>query len=270
MRQIMPRHPFATIAAPARAADAEDVPGWELLDDEGRPLAAAAPAERDPLDRDPPTLPWWLDPRKSSGRTVLYCLFVILGAWILSARQGTPVDTGPGTDGPTAVAQPATVSTPHRPAVLPLAALGRLSGPARTAALLLDPPGTGLAPNAYEAPVRWRPRQARAAAVLREHLQRFRVRPGPAEPGRDAGHCALVLRADRGSSAVAVSVAAGTRRTVRATTRWQVLVGPRFTFEWVQRVDAAGRTVLVAAYGASSVPGLGPLFRLASDPRLAR
>jgi hypothetical protein len=53
------------------------------------------------------------------------------------------------------------------------------------------------------------------------------------------------------------------------TTQWQALAGPDYTFEWVQHVDATGRTILVAAYGQAGVPGLDPLIRLATDPRLA-
>jgi hypothetical protein len=247
----------------------------EFLDERGRPVARIA--EDDPVlaDPEPLTLPRWLDPRTSVGRTVLGSLLVVFAAWLLSVRQGQ-VDTAPAPaqPQPTFSASPVVnAPEPVGPGTYRDGSLGTLRGPARQAAKLLGrlgqgdgviPPGSGTcAPGG-----RGDTAEERVAAAVRTYLPSFGIITATTGLGTHAQLCTLVLWAEHGSMSVAVSVAAPTRPAPPATTQWQILSSRSGTLEWVRRVDSGRWTVLVAAFGPSEVPGLSELLQLADDPLL--
>jgi hypothetical protein len=244
--------------------------GVEFLDEHGRPVVVVDHDDLDIFEDDKPTLPRWLDPRNSLGRTVLGCLAVVLAAWVLSTRE---LDTAAVPDLPAAatsapVAQPA----PARVAAS-VTALGPFAGPARRVAALLahNTPGDRPTspPNAPCPSVQMpRPAARRLAKALQAHLPRYSVTTA-ATRAADRRRCSIVLWAQRGSSSAVLEVGQPEGRRSPGALQWQILSSRAGSFEWARRVDGAGRTVLVGSFGPRAVPPLWQLSALAEDPRLS-
>jgi hypothetical protein len=257
----------------ARAARA----GFEFVDEHGQPIAVLDRDDPDVLAEAKPTLPGWVDPRTSAGRSVLGCMLVVLVVWILSVRQDAQTAAGLPVVAPVPTFAAAPVNTepgPVGPGTYRTGNLGKLTGPARWAAQLLGrlgegdgivPPSDGYCapgPGGGAAP-------ARVAAAVHAYLPRFGVITTTSGLGTRAQLCTLVVWAEHGSCSLAVSVAAPGRSKWPADSRWQALSTRSGTLEWVNRTSRAGWTVLVAGFGPSRVPELDALLRLANDPRLA-
>jgi hypothetical protein len=257
----------------------DGVPGREcveFLDEQGRPVATMVPDDPELVDASPPTLPRWLDPRTSPGRTVLGTLLVVLAAWVLSARQAELADMVPAPPPrahPVASAADVVAHEPVGPGTYQDGQVGTLSGPARMAAKLLGRLGVGdgVVPSG-DISCAPRPQSAAAqlgvAAALRAHLPSYSVITATTGFGTHAKICTVVMWAEHRSTSVVVSIEAPSRGARPSATRWQALSAPSGTLEWVRRVDTEGWTVLVGSFGVGEVPGLSALIQLTHDPRL--
>lgn len=248
----------------------------EFLDDYGRPVVALQADEPDLCADDRPTLPRWLDPRTSPGRTVLASLLVVLAAWVISVWQSAQMDAIPAVTAPTPSVSSAPVTAvvgAAGPGTEHDGDLGALTGPARVAAQLLGRlgEGDGVIPsgNLSCAPGRRTAgAQERMAAAVRQHLPNYGMVTATTGFGQRARLCTFVLWAENGPNSVVLSVAAPTRTQPQLETRWQALSAPSGTLEWVRRVNRGRWTVLVASFGPYRVPDLSALLGLAHDPRL--
>lgn len=249
----------------------------EFLDEHGRPLVLPQLDEPEPLAADPPTLPHWLDPRTSAGRTVLGSLLVVFAAWVMSVWQSAQIDEIPTPAASTSSVAAAPVTDaagPAGPGTDRDGDLGTLTGPGRLAAQLLGRLGEadGVIPSgdlSCSPGRRSAGAQERVAEAVRQHLPTYGVITATTGFGRRAKLCTFVLWAESGPSSVVLSIAAPTSVRPPLETRWQALSGRSGTLEWVRRVDRARWTVLVASFGPYEVPELSALLDLAHDPRLS-